>query len=231
MGTYRALRDRALEDDVSDLLGNDGRLQRVEVEVKVDGAVVHLRGTAPTVAERRLLRRLVGRLDGVHAVWDLVHLPDQAPLRIVDIGCGGTLQYPEAVGIDRFPSSVTGVLADLESGLPLARDSVDHLFAVHVLEHVHEPLRLMNEIHRVVHPDGVAHVMVPHWRHSNAVADPTHVRYFGPETFRYFCQQRPLVSCFWPLSVSVCEDTVFADLRPVGDDEAPGPGVLARFFQ
>lgn len=230
MGSYDALRDRALEGDVADLLRHDDRLRRVDIEVRVDGAVVHLRGTAPTVEERRLLRRLVGRLQGVHAVWDLVRLPGQGPLRVVDIGCGGTPQYPEAVGIDRLPSPVTGVVADLEGGLPLGAGSVDHLFAVHVLEHVHEPLRLMNEIHRVLHPEGVAHVMVPHWRHSNAVADPTHVRYFGPETFRYFCEHRPEVSCFWPLSVSVCDDTVFADLRPAGGGERPAPDVLARFF-
>lgn len=231
MVSFRTLRDRALEDDVADLLRHDRRLERVEVEAKVDGAVVHLRGTAPSIEERRLLRTLVGRLHHVHAVWDLVRLPEQRALRIVDIGCGGTLQYPEAVGIDRLAYPQTRVVADLERGLPLARHSVDHLFAIHVLEHVHEPLRLMNEIHRVLHPDGVAHVMVPHWRHSNAVADPTHVRYFGPETFRYFCQQRPVVSCFWPLSVSVCDDTVFADLRPAVGTQGPGPEVLARFFE
>jgi SAM-dependent methyltransferase len=228
---YRALRDRALEDDVGDLLRHDQRLQRVEVEVKVDGAVVHLRGTAPTVEERRLLRTLVGRVRNVHAVWDLVRLPEQPTLRIVDIGCGSKPQYPEAVGIDRLVSPATGVVADLEGGLPLGRHCVDHLFAIHVLEHVHEPVHLMNEIHRVLHPEGVVHLMVPHWRHPNAVADPTHVRYFGPETFQYFCQERPLVSCFWPLSVSVCDDTVFADLRPAGGQQVPGPDILARFFQ
>ncbi|MGI9119335.1 MAG: methyltransferase domain-containing protein [Acidimicrobiales bacterium] len=225
-----ALLDRALEDDVADLLAHDRRLEHVDVEVRVDGAVVHLGGTVATAEERRLLRELVGRLRRVQAVWDLVRLPHQSALQVVDIGCGATRQYPQAVGIDQIPSPVTGVVADLEASLPLASDSVDHLFAVHVLEHVHEPLRLMNEVHRVLRPDGVAHVMVPHWRHPNAVADPTHIRYFGLETFRYFCQDRPGVSCFWPLALSVSHDTVIADLGPVGDGRPPGPEVMARFF-
>lgn len=120
--------------------------------------------------------------------------------------------------------------ADLEGGLPLASRSVDHQFAVHVLEHIFDPVGLMNEVHRVLHPDGVVHLLLPHWRHPNAVADPTHVRYYGAETFQWFCRDRPGVSCFRPLSVSATDDTVFADLRAVEPAEAPAPEVLARWF-
>ncbi len=230
MGTGERLRDQGLEDDVADLLAHDRRLRRVDVEVGVDGGVVHLRGTVPSEEEHRLLRLLVGRLRNVQGVWDLVRVLEQAPLRLVDIGCGSTLQCEEAIGVDRFASAVTSVVADLEGGLPLATGSVDHLFAVHVLEHVHDPVALMDEVHRVLQPDGVVHLLLPHWRHPNAVADPTHVRYYGPETFRWFCQEHPGHSCFWPLSVSASADTVFADLRPAAPGNAPGATLLARFF-
>ncbi len=230
MSTSGRRRDQGLAEDVADLLGHDDRLGRVEVEVRVDGGVVHLGGEVPTEAERRLLRMLVGRLRNVLAVWDLVRLAGQPSLRVVDIGCGGTTQYPGSIGIDRVASPVTSVVADLEGGLPLAPGSVDHLFVVHVLEHVYDPVGLMNEVHRVLHADGVVHLLVPHWRHPNAVADPTHVRYYGAETFGWFCQDRPGVSCFEPLSVSVRDDTVFADLRPVDPAGVPSPEVLARWF-
>ncbi len=230
MSTSGQRRDQGLAEDVADLLAHDDRLGRVKVEVRVDGGVVHLQGEVAAGAERRLLRVLVGRLRNVLAVWDLVRLPDQPPLHVVDIGCGRTTQYAGSIGIDRFVSPVTSVVADLEAGLPLAPRSVDHLFMVHILEHVYDPVGLMNEVHRVVRPDGVVHLLVPHWRHPNAVADPTHVRYYGAETFRWFCEDRPGVACFEPLSLSVLDDTVLADLRPVDPAGAPTPEVLARWF-
>jgi SAM-dependent methyltransferase len=230
MASRAQLRDAAIEADVEDLLRHDDRLGDVKLDIAAHGGVVHLRGEVEDRAQRTLIRTLLCRLKPVHAVWDLVRCAGEGDPVVVDIGCGSTKQYGEAIGIDLASSSVADVRANLSRGLPLRTGSVDHLFAVHVLEHVLDSVALMNEIHRVLRPDGILHVLVPHWRHANAVADPTHVGFFGAETFRYFCLERPGILPFRPLAVDAIEDTVFADLEPAKDNRYASPQELARFF-
>ncbi len=223
--------DQVLTADVQDLLAHDRRLAGVDLAVAVRGRVAHVNGVVVSEEERQLARRLIGRVRGIRAVWDLVRLAGEPPPRVVDIGCGPTKQVPSSIGIDRWPTPAVDVVADLERGVPLADDSVDHLFAVHVLEHIRDLISLMNDLHRVLRPGGVLHVLTPNWRNVIAVADPTHVRYFSAATFKYFCLPRPGVCPFWPLSVATSEDTVFVDLRPVKAGEPlPPPEVLARWF-
>jgi hypothetical protein len=76
----------------------------------------------------------------------------------------------------------------------------------------------------------VLHVLCPHWRHVNAAADPTHVRPIDALTFRWFCQPaRPDVPAWRPLSIAATEDTVHADLQPLGYGGARR-SELARWF-
>jgi hypothetical protein len=72
--------------------------------------------------------------------------------------------------------------------------------------------------------------MTPHWRHVNAVADPTHVRLFGVETFVGYCKPSPSFASFRPLTIAESFDTVFADLEPVKDDRHATVVTLARFL-
>jgi SAM-dependent methyltransferase len=229
MRTYTEARDRLLERDVRDVLAHDRRLAALAVEVRVDGAVAHVDGEVADHDDARLLRRVIGRVAGILGVWDLLRVAGEAP-RVIDIGCGATKQKAEAIGLDLEPAAAVDVVADLERRLPLADDSVDHVFAVHVLEHVHDLFALLAELHRVLKPTGVLHVMVPEWRHPNAVADPTHVRFFGRLTFRDFVE-RDRGWRFEPATLAVTEDTVFADLEPVnGMLSVPYDDVIARFF-
>ena len=231
-GRVRELRDRALARDVEDVLAHDPRTARLELAVAVRGGVVHLRGAVPTRQALGLVGQLVRRVRGVLALWDLVEVEEEGrPPRVADLGCGRTKQAEAAVGVDRYPSPVVNVLADLERPLPFADASLDHVFAVHVLEHVRDMVALMNEIHRVLRPGGRLHAMGPYWRHVHAVADPTHVRGLSPQTFKYFCQDRPGIRPFRPLAVAAEPDTVHADLEPVkAGDLAPDEELLARFF-
>lgn len=231
MKTHEKLRDRVLEQDARDVVRHDERLRGVDVDVRLDGGVAHVDGRVCSAEDARLLRRALARVAGINAVWDFVHHPGQDRLEVVDVGCGGTKQRSSAFGIDRRPVQGVDVVCDLEHGLPLASGSVDHVFAVHVLEHVANVFALLDEIHRVLRPTGVLHVMVPHWRHPNAVADPTHVRFFGAETFRHFCEPAAGRRAFEPVALTTTDDTIFADLEPVqGDHSVPYDEVVARFF-
>jgi SAM-dependent methyltransferase len=223
--------DVLLAADVADALANDRRTADLELSVAVHRRVAHLDGEVGDRTELELVRSVARRVAGLHAVWDLVRVSGEPALMVVDAGCGDTKQVPWAIGVDAVSRPGVDVVADLDAGLPFDTASVDRLFAVHVLEHVGDMLAVMREFHRVLRPAGVLHVLGPHWRHVNAVADPTHVRYLDVQTFKYFCHPRPGVLPWRPLMVTASDTTVHADLQPVAPGEPPpGASELARWF-
>jgi len=225
-----AHRDQALLKDVREVI-EDRVPAAAGLPLHMRGGVAHIGGQVADRETLHRLRRVVARVRGVHAVWAVMQVQDEPSLRILDVGCGAHKQIESAIGIDRHPHPGVDVVADLERVVPLADRSVDHVFAVHFLEHVHNLLPLLNELHRVLRPQGVLHVMVPHHAHVNALADPTHVRFFHPQTFKFFCRPSPGLRIFYPLGISASEDNIYADLQPVGEHQAPpGEEDLARFF-
>ncbi|MFC0007235.1 methyltransferase domain-containing protein [Micromonospora siamensis] len=210
---------------------HDERLRGLSVEVRFDGGVAHVEGEVDEPAQVRLVRDLVGRLAGVYAVWCRVRVAGRDPV-VVDLGCGGQKQWPGNLGLDIFPAPGVDAVADLSGSLPLADDSVDVLFAVHILEHLIDFLPLVDECHRVLRPGGVLHVMSPWWRHVNAVADPTHVRFLDVQTFKGVCGQRPPGTPRWyPLHAGCDGASIFADLTPLPPDADPPTRThQARFF-
>lgn len=211
-----------------DLLAHDSRLRGLAVEVRFDGGVAHLTGDVDHPEQLQQVREAIGRLAGVHAVWDRVRVAGRDPV-ILDIGCGDTLQYPGNIGLDCRPGPAVDVVADLTDGLPIADGAVDQIFAVHVLEHLPDYLPLVDECHRTLRPAGVLHVLSPWWRHVNAVADPTHLRFFDVQTIKALCS-RP-GRRWYPQHASCDGATVFADLVALGpSDPDPDSERLARFF-
>ncbi|MEH1012029.1 methyltransferase domain-containing protein [Micromonospora sp. CPCC 206060] len=223
--------DGFLDGAWADLARHDERLRGLAVEVRFDRGVAHLTGEVAEPGQLRLVRDTVGRLAGVFGVWSRVRVGGRDPV-VVDLGCGRTKQYPGNLGLDIWPAPGVDAVADLSGSLPLADDSVDVIFAVHILEHLIDFLPLVDEAHRVLRPGGVLHVMSPWWRHVNAVADPTHVRLLDVQTIKGVCGQRPAGTPRWyPLHVGCDGASIFADLTPLADgDPEPAPAQLARFF-
>ncbi len=225
-------RDDALAAELRDRLAHDTRTAHLALDVRVEGAVAHVEGSVGSEDERRLVRTLLRRHAGLLAVWDLLRLPGEW-LRAADIGCGDTKQIPWATGVDCNDNPGVDVVTNLEQRLPFEDHAFDNVFAVHVLEHIADLLGLMRELHRVVKPTGVLHVLCPYWRHVNAVADPTHVRFMDAQTFKYFClpkATRPGVPPWRPLLIAQTHDTVYADLQPIKDGTAASPSEIARWF-
>ncbi|GAA1797524.1 methyltransferase domain-containing protein [Planosporangium flavigriseum] len=223
--------DRQLTEAARDLLAHDDRLCGLAVDVRFDGAVAHLTGDVPDGKALLLVRRLIGRLDGVLAVWSRVRVGGRAPV-VLDIGSGDIKQYPDNLGVDLRPASGVDVRANLAHGLPFADACVDVIFAVHILEHLIDFLPLVDECHRVLRPDGVLHILSPWWRYVNAVADPTHVRLLDVQTIKGIAE-RPGSSLRWyPLHAGCDGASIFGDLTPLGEhDERPDEVHLARFFE
>jgi SAM-dependent methyltransferase len=111
------------------------------------------------------------------------------PLRI-DLGSGGG-QRSGFYGLDmKAINEHVDIIADLNAPLELLPDnSVSEIYTCHVLEHVNKFVELMEELHRVVRPDGLIDIRVPHFSNPYHYSDPTHVRFFGAFTYYYFTSE------------------------------------------
>lgn len=106
--------------------------------------------------------------------------------RTLDVGCGIN-KFPGAIGIDRNPRSRADVICDLDRfPYPFRDNSFTSLRAVHVIEHVSDVIRAMEEFHRVVSPSGRVLIVTPHYTDFSSFCDPTHRWHLNSFSFRYF---------------------------------------------
>lgn len=107
---------------------------------------------------------------------------------IIDLG-GGKRKYPNSVGIDIVKLEGVDIVADLNKGIPLKDDSIDMLVSFHFLEHATDLIHIIEEIHRVVKPNGVIIIRVPYFNCFDAFTDPTHKNFFTERAFDYFSDE------------------------------------------
>jgi predicted SAM-dependent methyltransferase len=109
----------------------------------------------------------------------------------VNLGCGRNI-LAGWINVDVCALPGVDIVADLdrcrEHPLPLANDSVDELLLSHVIEHVREPLPLMEDLHRVATNGARMVIRVPYGSSDDAFEDPTHLRQYFVNSFGYFSQ-------------------------------------------
>ncbi|MBV8807624.1 MAG: methyltransferase domain-containing protein [Acidobacteriaceae bacterium] len=121
-------------------------------------------------------------------------------LPVLDVGCGIN-KYPGSIGLDRNLNTRADVIADLDQfPFPLRDNSFREIRAIHVIEHVTDVIRLMEEFHRLLAPGGQAFIITPHYTDYSSFCDPTHrwhlnsfsLRYFGEDNggFGYYSKAR-----------------------------------------
>jgi len=126
------------------------------------------------------LRRAAGRYDPAAGA------PALKRMRVLDVGCG-IKKKPGAIGLDRNPASRPDVLADLDRfPYPFRDSSFDALQAIHVIEHVSDVIRAMEEFHRIVRPGGEVLIVTPHYTDFSSFCDPTHRWHLNSFSLRYF---------------------------------------------
>lgn len=105
----------------------------------------------------------------------------------IQLGCGHK-KMPGYVNVDASRNVNPDQVWDLEQlPLPFSDSSVDEIVANHVLEHIHHFIPLMHDLWRICKPDALLKVRVPFYTAWGQFNDPTHVRFFTPFTFNYFC--------------------------------------------
>ena len=96
-------------------------------------------------------------------------------------------KYPGAVGIDRIPGTAADVLVDVDRfPYPFRDGSFDHVRAVHVIEHVADVIRTMEEFHRLLRTGGTVYIATPHYTDFSSFCDPTHRWHLNSFSLRYF---------------------------------------------
>ncbi len=105
----------------------------------------------------------------------------------LNLGCG-MIHSKGYVNIDIDQVAAPDLLLDVEEGLPYEDNTVDEVRAIDFLEHIHQDkvVFVMQEIHRVLKPQGVLHYYTPSTDGRGAFQDPDHRSYWNMNTWMYF---------------------------------------------
>ncbi|RME81353.1 MAG: class I SAM-dependent methyltransferase [Planctomycetota bacterium] len=100
----------------------------------------------------------------------------------------GSGSFPKKgfVNLDINPNLPVDIVHDLnEFPYPFGDNEWDYIECDHVLEHLEDPFRVMKELHRILKPEGILIIRVPHF--SRGFTHPEHKRGFD-FTFPYYFQ-------------------------------------------
>jgi SAM-dependent methyltransferase len=105
---------------------------------------------------------------------------------ILNLGCNNN-RIPDAIGVDIRPWKNVDVKHDLNViPYPFEDNSVTIIHAYHILEHLKEPLAVIEELHRILAPGGILYLRVPHFSSMYAWGDITHRQAFSTHAFNIF---------------------------------------------
>jgi SAM-dependent methyltransferase len=129
---------------------------------------------------------LLARLTDPHQ-FDLT---PTGPGAVLDIGCGAA-KHPGATGLDISAETAADIVHDLDVfPYPIEDSSFDQILLQDVIEHVAQPIRVFEELHRIARPDGRIQVRTPHFSSALAYGDPTHRHYFSTIAIRSLAEPR-----------------------------------------
>ena len=103
----------------------------------------------------------------------------------LNLGCGHDVKAGW-INLDSAPLPGVDVVHDIEKmPWPFKSESLDHISAIQVLEHV-QYIPVLREAHRVLRKGGTFEIEVPHFTSRNNWIDPTHKFSFSIRTFDFF---------------------------------------------
>ena len=135
----------------------------------------------------------------------------------LDLGCNdrprNPYNYEELYAVDLAPQVINGVTyvqANLAlEAIPFEENYFDCVTAFDFIEHIPRQLfsldtgktrlpfvELMNEIWRVLKPNGTFYAVTPVYPSAAVFQDPTHVNFISKETHEYFCGDSPLANMY-----------------------------------
>ncbi len=104
----------------------------------------------------------------------------------LDIGCGKS-KKSGYIGIDILDFPCVDVIHDLNKyPYPFKDNQIDEVWMDQVLEHLENPIKVVEEIYRICKKGAKVIIGVPYFRSFYSVIDPTHKNFFSVDWFQYF---------------------------------------------
>ncbi len=107
-------------------------------------------------------------------------------MKLLNLGCGRDIKKGY-VNLDKIKLEGVDVVHDLnEFPYPFKDNEFNEIYCKHVLEHIDNLIKVMDELHRISKPGGKIKIIAPYFSGQGAYNDPTHRRFFTYKTFDYF---------------------------------------------
>jgi SAM-dependent methyltransferase len=105
---------------------------------------------------------------------------------VLELGCGPAKRASDSIGVDIVDYPGVDIIGDVFAALErLPAGSVDCIYASHFFEHVEDLSGLLAACVRVLIPEGLLEVTVPHFSNPYFYSDYTHKRAFGLYSMSY----------------------------------------------
>lgn len=103
----------------------------------------------------------------------------------------GTKKLPGSISVDILDLPQVDVVHDLDVfPWPFEDNSFDLVYGHNSLEHLDNIVAVMNEMHRILRPNGRVVLTVPYFRSTDAFGDPTHKHFFTSQSMDSFTEAR-----------------------------------------
>ncbi|PYV45501.1 MAG: methyltransferase type 11 [Acidobacteria bacterium] len=105
----------------------------------------------------------------------------------LELGCGNRKRVKNSVGIDVIDYDCVDIVGDIFEVLrEISSQSINEIHSHHFFEHISDVGLLMAELSRILKPDGILKIVVPHFTNPYYYSDYTHRNFFGLYSFSYF---------------------------------------------
>jgi len=84
------------------------------------------------------------------------------------------------------------LIHDINNSLPFLDNSVDEIRAIHVVEHIHDLVKLFKEMYRVCKSGAIIYIETPLWHKPESWIDITHIHHFDERTPDFLCEDNYL---------------------------------------
>ncbi len=107
----------------------------------------------------------------------------------LDLGCGDN-KREGFTGVDIAKTPSVDIVHNLEKyPWPFKANSVSEVHMANYFEHLHDPFKFMNELHRVMKKGAQCTVIAPYYSSMRSWQDPTHTHAISEASFLYYNQE------------------------------------------